>query len=166
MHACIHSFEWFLVELILVRHLSYLTNARFIQRRARELGLNPAAPMLVQHILNQNNFLVITEKPPPRLPRRGRHRLPNTTYRRPPDTGGCFLLYQQQQNAQLSLDQTRTHPPCSERKPFSTRFAFQHVHLEVWRSRRGDLGLSDDSAPAHTLAVAKKGRRRTVPCSG
>ena len=27
----------------------------------------------------------------PRLPRPGRHRLPNTTYRRPPDTGGCFL---------------------------------------------------------------------------
>ena len=28
----------------------------------------------------------------PRLPRRGRHRLPNTTYGRPPDTGGCFLV--------------------------------------------------------------------------
>ena len=27
----------------------------------------------------------------PTLRRRGRHRLPNTTYGRPPDTGGCFL---------------------------------------------------------------------------
>ena len=27
-----------------------------------------------------------------RLPRRGRHRLPNTTYGRPPDTGGCFHI--------------------------------------------------------------------------
>ena len=28
----------------------------------------------------------------PRLPRRGRHRLPNTAYRRPPHTRGCFLF--------------------------------------------------------------------------
>eukprot|EP00964_Phaeocystis_antarctica_P041862 scaffold23971_cov45-Phaeocystis_antarctica.AAC.1 len=50
---------------------------------AGELGRNPAAPML-QHI-------VIGLGSRPRLPRRGRHRLPHTTYGRPPDTGGCFL---------------------------------------------------------------------------
>jgi hypothetical protein len=51
-------------------------------------SLNPAAPML-QHMLNQNNSCNHGSRP--RLPRRGRHRLPNTIYRRTPDTGGCFL---------------------------------------------------------------------------
>ena len=62
---------------------------------ARERGLNPAAPML-QHILKKKNLLIsiaLRSRPrlPPRLPRRGRHPLPKTSYGRPPVTGGCFL---------------------------------------------------------------------------
>ena len=51
---------------------------------ACELGLNPAAPML-QHMLNQKNSCNHGSRP--RLPRRGRHRLPNTTY----GTGGLQI---------------------------------------------------------------------------
>jgi hypothetical protein len=47
---------------------------------------------MLQHILNQKNSCNHGSRP--RLPRRGRHRLPNTTSTgAPPDTGGCFLLY-------------------------------------------------------------------------
>eukprot|EP00964_Phaeocystis_antarctica_P040941 scaffold23427_cov68-Phaeocystis_antarctica.AAC.10 len=64
---------------------------------AGELGRNPAARML-QHIVQKkhsfNHRIGLGSRP--RLPRRGRHRLPNTTYGRPPDTGGCFLIDQQQ----------------------------------------------------------------------
>ena len=38
-----------------------------------------------------------------RLRRRGRHRLPNTTYGRPPDTGGCFLQQEVQSDARITL---------------------------------------------------------------
>jgi hypothetical protein len=56
---------------------------------ARELGLNPAAPML-QHILNiwhLKFFSCSHTEAGPGFLRRGWHRLPNTTYRRPPATG-------------------------------------------------------------------------------
>ena len=51
---------------------------------------------MLQHILKKNILLIsiaLRSRPrlPPRLPRRGRHPRPNTTYGRPPDTGGCFL---------------------------------------------------------------------------
>eukprot|EP00964_Phaeocystis_antarctica_P091486 scaffold58684_cov45-Phaeocystis_antarctica.AAC.1 len=54
---------------------------------------------MLQHILKKKNLLIsiaLRSRPrlPPRLPRRGRHPLPKTTYGRPPVTGGCFLHMQ------------------------------------------------------------------------